>query len=252
MSNVRLPPKSWAKIACPWFVYQETNPNETKECSICWENCSKYLVCSNGTEHIICPTCSEHIVENNTSVNRDTSINIKWKCPLCREDNIIGMWQYTSSSQQLKNKLNIEETNRRNQLEITRIQQNTYRTNQLDRLQQQQQQYDSILINLQRTKEIKEYRKNIIQLKNNTDVQNITNSRFKWIKTLNWKDSVVNHFKAWIMYNDTIHFKQNKHTEKSLGGQRLYDLKEQHNYETLKYSTLAPWHAFLFKNDILD
>jgi hypothetical protein len=197
MTTYTLHPKSWAKIASKWYVYETTNTDETKECTVCWEMCSKYLSCSNSTEHIICSNCTEHIVENNTYVQPNASISIKWKCPLCRHENPIGAWQFLSSSEKAKK----------------------------DKLLQQ--------VNMQGRN----------QIRLNTEIQNT--SRYTWIKSLNWKNSVVNHFKAWIMYNDTTNFIEGQHNEKSLSGFTLSRLKEQHNYNELRYSSQAPWYKFL-------
>ena len=204
MTTYSLHPTDWAKIASQWFVYEITNTDETKECVVCWEQCSKYLSCSNGTDHIICSTCTKHIVENNTYVQPNATINIKWKCPLCRHENLLGGWQFLSSSEKTKKDKLVEQVNTNNLI--------TQRRNQIR--------------------------------VNGEEIQNI--SRYRWIKSLNWKTSVVNHFKAWIMYNDTTNFIEEIHNEKSLSGFTLSRLKEHHNYNALKYSVEAPWYKFLY------
>jgi hypothetical protein len=151
-----------------------------------------------------------------------------------------------------------QEAVRRNQENLIRFRNERRQETDEERLQRQQaveirrQQIDEERRQADiRTRAIREYRR-AIELNNTTNLSNITNLRFKWIKSLKWKESVVNHFKAWIMYNDNVRYLENKHNEKSLGGQRLNDLKVEHNYEALKYSTEAPWYCFLFQADILD
>ena len=152
-----------------------------------------------------------------------------------------------------------QEAVRRNQENLIRFRNERRQETDEERLQRQQadeirrQQVDEERRQADiRTREINEYKKKCIVFKDNTNLSNITNPRFKWIKSLKWKESVVNHFKAWIMYNDNVRYLEHKHNEKSLGGQRLNDLKVEHNYEALKYSTEAPWYCFLFQADILD
>jgi hypothetical protein len=66
----------------------------SKECPVCFEECNKFLRCSQHEDHCICSTCAYNIIENPIYVNPDASIDIKWKCPLCRHDNPIGCWQF--------------------------------------------------------------------------------------------------------------------------------------------------------------
>ena len=100
----RLNPKSWGKIASPWFVYTQVEETDAKQCPICLEDCTSYLHCANSEEHLICNICSKEIIENTAFVNPDASIDIKWKCPLCRHDNEIGTWQFLPSTEQTKAK----------------------------------------------------------------------------------------------------------------------------------------------------
>ena len=102
--RIRLNPKSWGKIASPWFAYKQVDETDAKECSVCWDECTSYLHCANSEEHIVCKHCSKEMIENTAYVNPDASIDIKWKCPLCRHDNEIGSWQFLPSTEQIKAK----------------------------------------------------------------------------------------------------------------------------------------------------
>ena len=68
--------------------------------------------------------------------------------------------------------------------------------------------------------------------------------RLKWVKGLGWANSKVNHFKAWIIYNDKEKYIEGSLVDK-LSGSELRTLKEKYNYEKLKDSCRAEWYDFL-------
>ena len=75
-------------------------------------------------------------------------------------------------------------------------------------------------------------------------------SRLKWVKGLDWANSKVNHFKAWIIYNDIKNYIEDSEVVKPCGGV-LTKLKEDYKYEKLKSSSRAPWYEFLKKDSVL-
>ena len=80
--NMRLDSNAISKLAFPWINMEKRF--DSKECSVCWEECKEYLLCSQHMNHCVCPKCAYSIVENSIYVNPDASIDIKWKCPLCK------------------------------------------------------------------------------------------------------------------------------------------------------------------------
>ena len=91
-----------AKVASPWFTYKQVDQTDAKECSICWDECTSYIYCANSEEHIVCKDCSKNIIVNSKYVNPDASIDVYWKCPICRHDNELGSWQFLPSTEQHK------------------------------------------------------------------------------------------------------------------------------------------------------
>jgi len=194
----RLDPKSWVRIASPFLPYKQTNTASMKECTVCWEDCSQYLHCSNSTEHIICNKCAAKMVENTSYVRADASIEIKWKCPLCRVDNVAGTWQFKPTKAPTSIITNQPIENRPSDAEIRQA---------------------------------------------NTSEE--APPKFRWVKSLPWRNSVVNHFKAWIMYNSPDYNEHGNLIPPS--GATLRNLKELHNYRELQYETQAPWFRFLHR-----
>ena len=191
------PEETWGSIAAPWLSYKQTTSDSMKDCTICWENCSEYIHCSNSNEHIICTKCSIHIV-NDTYVLPNANIEIKWKCPLCRVDTIAGTWHFKPTNTTISVKKNQPIESRPVDAEIRQA--NT-------------------------SEEIP--------------------PKFRWVKSLPWRNSVVNHFKAWIMYNSPDYNENGNLIPPS--GALLRNLKELHNYRELQYETHAPWFRFLHR-----
>ena len=74
---------------------------------------------------------------------------------------------------------------------------------------------------------------------------NFGDNRKEWIKSLGFKFNTVSHFKAWIMYmNDYEEYGPDALTE--ISSKALINLKEEHDYDTLKKDPRAPWHKFLY------
>ena len=252
--TMQLHPKSWAKIASPWYAYKEVDEADAKECSVCWENCTSFLHCSNSEEHIICKSCSKEIVENQAYVNPDASIEVKWKCPLCRCDNELGNWQFLPSVEQTKTKQVLQE-NRRDRLRED-IMQNMQRSREQRDAEFTQEQARE-RIQEQARLEARAHRQALLERVRERERQRLSErlseidenapSKFRWIVSLNWKNSLVNHFKAWIMYTDPSYL-ENIH-DVAPSGARLRELKEEHNYEELKKQPNAPWHKFLWRKN---
>jgi len=64
-----------------------------------------------------------------------------------------------------------------------------------------------------------------------------------WILSLGFKHNISADFKAWIMYNNPDIYSPTK--QLSIKYSELNNLKEEHNYESLKGTKIAPWHKFL-------
>ena len=221
-SRVILNPKSWCKIASPWFVYTQVDETDAKECSICWGECTSYLHCANSEEHIVCRLCSKKIIENTTFVNHDASIDIKWKCPICRHYNEIGSWQFQAREQE-------QGIQARQQLVRQQLEEADSFENRISRIIEEE------------PWSIRRRRRTIENRLSRIDEN--APSKFKWVLSLEWKTSIVNHFKAWIMYNNP-NYVENRHNRPPSGAY-LNALKQEHNYEERKRSHLAPWFNFL-------
>ena len=220
----RLHPKSWGKIASPWFVYKQVDETDAKECSVCWEdNYTSYLHCSNSEGHIVCKDCAKEMVENTHFVNPDASIDIKWKCPLCRYDNELGTWQFLPSTEQAKAK-EVSQQSRRDTIRQDIIQ--NIERGRATRYQEQ----------------LQEHERQIIENRVSRIDENAP-SKFRWVLSLNWKNSIVNHFKAWIMYTSSNYVENRDNRPPSAA--ELTILKQEHYYEDRKRSTQAPWFNFL-------
>lgn len=256
----RLHPNSWGKIASPWFAYKQVDQNDAKECSVCWENCTSYLHCANSEEHIVCKDCSKQMIENTAFVNPDASIDIKWKCPICRHNNEIGCWQFLPSTEQVKAK----EASAERILQQTPEQQAQQEAQRAQRLAQardtalsqarereQEEQARRRRVRQQVTRENEEQARRrqegqsqIIEDRVSRIDENAP-SKFRWVLSLNWKNSIVNHFKAWIMYTSSNYVENTHHRPPS--GAELNILKQEYNYEERKKSNQAPWFNFLYK-----
>ncbi len=245
----RLHPKSWAKIATPWYTYQEVDEADAKECPVCFENCTSFIHCSNSEEHIVCKDCSKEIVENQAYVNPDASIDVKWKCPLCRCDNELGTWQFLPSVEQTKAK-EVSQQTRRDRLRQD-IMQNIQRgREQRDEEVRRQPPAIEEEMRLQGRLHYLEHREARERQRVDDRLQRIDEnvpSKFRWILSLNWKNSLVNHFKAWIMYTNPSYL-ENIH-DIPPSGVRLQELKREHNYEALKKQPTAPWYKFLWRSN---
>ena len=257
--NFRLNPKSWGKIASPWFVYKQVDETDAKECSVCWEGCTSYLHCANSEEHIVCNLCSKEMIENTAFVNPDASIDIKWKCPLCRHDNEIGTWQFLPSAEQVKAKeasaerilQQPQDAPQQHQAPQTPEQQAQQEARQAQRLAraralaqaQAREREQGIQARQQQAPRIHsppinatngtngQVRREIIENRLSRIDENAP-SKFRWVLSLDWRNSIVNHFKAWIMYTSSRYVENINNTPPS--GVELLVLKEQHHYEERK------------------
>ena len=269
----RLNPKSWGKIASPWFVFTQVDETDAKECSVCWDECTSYLHCANSEEHIVCNICSKEMIENTAFVNPDASIDIKWKCPLCRHDNEIGSWQFLPSTEQIKAKEAEAERilqqpqdapqqhqapqtpEQQAQQEARQAQQEARQAQRLARARalaqaQAREREQGIQARQQLARQQLEERqaaavlaeRQIIETRLSRIDENAP-SKFRWVLSLDWKNSIVNHFKAWIMYTSS-NYVENINTCPPSGAQ-LTALKQEHHYEERKRSPLAPWFNFL-------
>jgi len=233
--RLRLNPKSWGKIASPWFTYKQVDQTDAKECSVCWDECTSYLHCANSEEHIVCKDCSKEMVVNTAFVNPDASIDINWKCPLCRHDNEIGSWQFLPSTEQLKAK----DVAQRHQAHQTQEQQAQQQAHQAQRQARARAMAQSQAREREQEREIQAR-----QVDNRLSrIDENTPSKFRWVLSLDWRNSIVNHFKAWIMYTSP-NYVENIHNIPP-AGYELIALKEEHHYEDRKRSPQAPWFNFL-------
>lgn len=254
----RLNPKSWGKIASPWFVYTQVDESDAKECSVCWDECTSYLHCANSEEHIVCKLCSKEMIENTAFVNPDASIDIKWKCPLCRHDNEIGSWQFLPSTEQIKAKeASAERILQQPQPPLTPEQQAQQEARQAQRLAraralaqaQARENEQGIQARQQQAPRMQftngtngQVRREIIENRLSRIDENAP-SKFRWVLSLDWRYSIVNHFKAWIMYTSSNYVENINNRPPS--GVELSVLKERHHYEERKRSPQAPWFNFL-------
>ena len=272
----RLNPKSWGKIASPWFVFTQVDESDAKECSVCWDECTSYLHCANSEEHIVCKLCSKEMIENTAFVNPDASIDIKWKCPLCRHDNEIGSWQFLPSTEQIKAKEASAERipqqpqdapqqhqapqtpEQQAQQQAQQAQQEARQAQRLARaralaqaqarereqgIQARQQQARQQAPRLQFTNGVNgQARTEIIENRLSRIDENAP-SKFRWVLSLKWKKSCVNHFKAWIMYTSSSYV-ENRHIHPP-SRTKLVALKQEHHYEDRKTCPQAPWFKFL-------
>tara|TARA_E500000178_G_scaffold296363_1_gene302550 strand:+ start:348 stop:1130 length:783 start_codon:yes stop_codon:yes gene_type:complete len=248
--NFRLNTKGWGKIASPWFTYKQVDQTDAKECSICWDECTSYLYCANSEEHIVCKDCSKEIIVNTAFVNPDASIDINWKCPICRHDNEIGSWQFLPSTVQIKAKEAQQQAPQAQQQAPQTQQQAPQTQQQAPQTQEQQAQQQARQAQRQararamaqsqaREREIhaREVDNRLSRIDENAP------SKFRWVLSLDWRNSIVNHFKAWIMYISP-NYVENRHNSPPAGAE-LTALKEEHHYEERKRSPHAPWFNFL-------
>ena len=265
--RLRLNPKSWGKIASPWFVYKQVDETDAKECSVCWDQCTSYLHCANSEEHIVCKLCSKEMIENTAFVNPDASIDIKWKCPLCRHDNEIGTWQFLPSTEQIKAKeasteqilqqaQDVAQRHQAPQAPLTPEQRAQQEARQAQRLararalaqaqareREQGIQARQPAPRMQFTNGVNgQARREIIENRLSRIDENAP-SKFRWVLSLDWRNSIVNHFKAWIMYTSPNYVENINNSHPA--GAELIALKEEHHYEERKRSPQAPWFNFL-------
>ena len=262
----RLNPKSWGKIASPWFVYTQVDETDAKQCPICLEDYTSYLHCANSEEHIVCNLCSKEMIENTAFVNPDASIDIKWKCPLCRHDNEIGSWQFLPSTEQIKAKeasaerilQQPQDAPQQHQAPQTPEQQAQQEARQAQRLAraralaqaQAREREQGIQARQQLARQqvaerqaaVAQARRQIIENRLSRIDEN-TPSKFRWVLSLDWRNSIVNHFKAWIMYTSSNYVENINDIPPS--GAQLTALKQEHHYEERKRSPQAPWFNFL-------
>ena len=230
----RMSTKGWGKLASPWFTYKQVDQTDAKECSICWDECTSYLYCANSEEHIVCKDCSKEIIVNNAFVNSDASIDINWKCPICRHDNEIGSWQFLPSTEQIKAKEGSTERILQQAQEGS-----TERIRQQAQGQPPRRSRESTGLT-QAVHQISRLprRQRLIEENRLSRIDENAPPKFRWVLSLDWKKSIVNHFKAWIMYNSPGY-------GRPPSGAELTALKEQHYYEERKRSPQAPWFNFL-------
>lgn len=206
------------------------------------------------------------MIENTAFVNPDASIDIKWKCPLCRHDNEIGSWQFLPSTEQIKAKeASVEripqqpqDAPQQHQAPQTPEQQAQQEARQAQRLAraralaqaQAREREQGIQARQQLARQQLEERRaaavqaerQIIETRLSRIDENAP-SKFRWVLSLDWKNSIVNHFKAWIMYTSS-NYVENINTRPPSGAQ-LTALKHEHHYEERKRSPQAPWFNFL-------
>ena len=264
--NFPMNTKGWGKIASPWFTYKQVDQTDAKECSVCWDECTSYLHCANSEEHIVCKLCSKEMIENTAFVNPDASIDIKWKCPLCRHDNEIGTWQFLPSTEQIKAKEAQQQAPQAQQQapqaqqqapqaqqqapqaqqqapqaqqQARQAQQQARQAQQQARQAQRQARARAMAQSQAREREIhaREVDNRLSRIDENAP------SKFRWVLSLDWRNSIVNHFKAWIMYTSP-NYVENRHNSPPAGAE-LTALKEEHHYEERKRSPQAPWFNFL-------
>lgn len=266
--NFRMNTKGWGKIASPWFTYKQVDQTDAKECSICWDECTSYLYCANSEEHIVCKDCSKEIIVNTALVNPDASIDINWKCPICRHDNEIGTWQFLPSTEQIKAKeasterilqqaQDVAQRHQAPQAPLTPEQQAQQQARQAQRLararamsqSQAREREQGIQARQQQAPRMQftngvngQARREIIENRLSRIDENAP-SKFRWVLSLDWRYSIVNHFKAWIMYNSPNYVENINNSPPS--GAELTVLKERHHYEERKRSPQAPWFNFL-------
>jgi hypothetical protein len=230
-----------AKIASPWFTYKQVDQTDAKECSICWDECTSYIYCANSEDHIVCKDCSRNIIVNSKFVNPDASIDVYWKCPICRHENELGSWQFLPSTEQLKAK----------EASAERIQE------QAEELEERHLNRPIQALSAALPLARQEHRMEQERRMDNRDRHEIRRdrrlelidenapSKFRWILSLDWRVNIVNNFKAWIMYTSP-NYVENRHNIPPAGSE-LFVLKEQHNYERDKRSPQAPWFNFLMR-----
>ena len=238
----RLPSKILSIIASPWFVYTQVDANDAKECSVCWENCTSYLHCSNSQEHIVCKPCSRRMIENTQFVSPNASVDIKWKCPLCRHDNEIGSWQFLPAIEQVKAKeASAEQVLQAQQLARER-EMAQHREQRIQRARERESQEQRQAQRLERLRAVEQAERQIIENRLSRIDENAP-SKFRWVLSLKWKKSCVNHFKAWIMYTSSSYV-ENRHIHPP-SRTKLVALKQEHHYEDRKTCPQAPWFKFL-------
>ena len=254
--NFRLSPNSWGKIASPWFIYKQVDETDAQECSVCWDKCTSYLHCSNSEQHIVCKDCSKQIIENTVFVNPDASIDIKWKCPLCRYDNELGSWQFLPSTEQVNAKeasTDLAQQQAQQQLAQQQLAQQQLAQQQLAQQQAQaltqERELQARQVQLQQERLRERWERpprtpprQAIEYRLSRIDENAP-SKFKWVLSLDWKNSIVNHFKAWIMYTSSNYI-ENIHNRPPSGAE-LTALKQEYHYEDRKRSSQAPWFNFL-------
>ena len=193
-----------------YFVYKQTDETNAKECPICLCNCTSYLHCDNSEKHFVCKDCCKKMLEvkykemfENTAFVNPDASIDKWKCPTCRH----------------QNELEVVKIARARQIRDTPIE-------------------DA----LAREQETNEVSRQVIENRLSRIDENAP-SKFRWVLSLDWKNSIVNHFKAWIMYTTSSYVENINHRPPS--GPELTVLKRQHHYEERKRSPQAPWFNFL-------
>jgi len=173
------------------------------------------------------------MIENTKFVSPNASVDIKWKCPLCRHDNEIGSWQFLPAIEQVKAKeasaeqvLQAQQLAHEREMEQHREQRIQRAREGLRALEQERQQTERQIIENRLSR-----------------IDENAPSKFRWVLSLKWKKSCVNHFKAWIMYTSSSYIENRDINPPSRT--TLVALKQEHHYEDRKTCPQAPWFKFL-------
>lgn len=202
-----------SQLAFPWIQMNESSVENSKECNVCWESCTKYLLCSEHEDHCVCSDCAYNMVENRIIISSEGSIDIKWKCPICRHDNPLGCWQFlpenTSSINPSKTPEQQQET--RPITEVAILPESYYHESS------DEESHARYLV-------------------------------YRWIISYKWPNSRVNEFKAWYLYNNSHILNLSEppgDLRKLIPPQVLSKAKKDFNYKELRYCPTAPWFGFL-------
>ena len=249
-NNVRLVNTYGAsRLAFPWIQMNESSVENSKECNVCWESCTKYLLCSEHENHCVCSDCAYKMVENRIIISPQGSIDIKWKCPICRQENPLGCWQFLP-----------EKTSSINLSKSAPTQAETRPITQTEPLsnydpiphipQQPEQQHESRMPPSRQpdTRPPLWLQGTTMRVHPNSTSNELNDTwRLKWIMKFKWPNSKVNDFKAWyIFHNRSKYYCEmfDKDLTKWIKQYELNAAKERYDYDDLKNSPEAPWWCF--------
>ena len=238
-----------ARLAFPWIQMNESSADNSKECNVCWESCSKYLLCSEHKDHCVCSDCAYNMLENRISITSEGSIDIKWKCPICRHDNPLGCWQFlpenTSSINPSKSPEQQQETRPFTRSEPPEQQQETRPITQPEPPEQQQE--TRPITQPEPPVEVAILPESYYH-ESSDEESHARYLVYRWIVSYKWPKSRVNEFKAWYLYNNShiLNLSQPPgDLQKLIPPQVLSKAKRDFNYKELRYCPTAPWFGFL-------